>query len=224
MGNKDGWRRIGAGVCLVGAPLIILVGVILHAGLREGPFEDALETVRGASDRWWTGSALQLVGLTLLIGAVLAVVHLCRVGGSDGYGLAGGAVTIIGLASVIAIQALEMLLFLMVQSGQDAGAMRNLAVAVDESNRFALLFVASLGFFIGWLILAYGLYRAEGVPTWVPATQAVGIVLFIGIIPGADPLVIIGVGLQLIALGFLGVQAFQHAGAWSAAERQPASA
>lgn len=216
MGDKDNWRRIGAGICLVGAPLIMLVGFIFQAGLRAGPFEDAFEEVQGASDRWWTGSALGMVGLTLLIGAVLAVVHLCRRGGADGFGLIGGSVTMIGLAAVIAIQTLELMLWLMVQI-PDPDAMRALAVAIDESNRMALLYLVSLGFFVGWLILVYGLHRSQTVPPWVPVVQAVGVVaLAVGIIPGVDALVLIGAALQLVALGYLGVQAFQRAGPWSA--------
>jgi hypothetical protein len=95
--------------------------------------------------------------------------------------------------------------------------MRILAATVDESSRMALVYVVSLGYFVGWLILAYALHRSRTVPTWVPAVQAVGVVvLAAGIIPGVDALVLIGVVLQLVALGYLGVQAFQSAGPWSA--------
>lgn len=217
MGNKDSWRRVGAGLCLVGAPLIMLVGFSIQAGLRAGPYEDQLEEVRGATVRWWTGSAVGLVGLTLLIGTVLAVVHVCRRGGADGFGLIGGTVTLIGLVSVGAITAVELMLFVMALPGQDPDAMRTLAVTVDESNRIALLYVVSLGYFVGWLILAYALHRSRTVPAWVPAVQAVGVVLFAaGIMPGVDALVLIGSALQLVALGYLGIQAFQSAGPWSA--------
>jgi hypothetical protein len=215
MGAKDNWRRIGAGICLVAAPLLMLVGYVIMAGLRAGPFEDELEEVKGAADRWWTGTVIELVAITLLIGAVLAVIHLCRRGGADGFGLIGGTVTMIGLAAVIAIQSLELMLWLMAQPSQDAGAMQSLAVAVDDSNRMALLFLVSLGYFLGWVILAYALYRSEMAPTWVPAVLALGVIAFVGIIPGVDALVIIGAALQLIALGYLGLQAFQSAGPWS---------
>ena len=223
MGDKDGWRRIGAGICLVGAPLVILVAMLVHAGLREGPAEDALETIRGASDRWFTGVVLGLVGFTLLIGAVLAVVHLCRRGGADGWGLVGGTVTIIGLSAVIAIQSLELLLWLMSRPGQNAVAMTALAADIDGSNRLALVYLVSLGFFVGFLILAYGLYRSQTTPGWVPAVLAVGVVAFgAGIIPGIDALDIIGAALMLIALGYVGVQAFQGTGAWDEASGEAA--
>jgi hypothetical protein len=65
------------------------------------------------------------------------------------------------------------------------------------------------------VILAYALYRSEMAPTWVPAVLALGVIAFVGIIPGVDALVIIGAALQLIALGYLGLQAFQSAGPWS---------
>ena len=217
MGNRDNWRRVGAGICLVGAPLIMLVAFSIQAGLRAGSFEDSLEEVQGATVRWWTGSAVGMVGLALFIGTVLAVVHICRRGGADGFGLIGGTITMIGLVSVVAIQSLELMLFVMALPGQDPDAMRALAATVDESNRMALVYVVSLGFFVGWLILAYALHRSRTVPTWVPAVQAVGVVVFAaGIIPGVDALVLIGSALQLVALGYLGVQAFQSAGPWSA--------
>lgn len=223
MGDRDGWRRVGAGICLVGGPLFVLLGVIAQAGLRAGPFEDALEDVKSGSDRWWTGTVLMFVGLTLLIGAVLAIVHICRRGGADGFGLIGGTITIIGMASVLAIQALENLLWLMAQPGQDAEAMQLLARSVDDSNRMGLLYLTSFGFFVGWLVLAYALYRTQTLPTWVPVTLAVGVVAFGGIIPGVDALVIIGMSLLLIALGHLGVQAFQRQPPWSSAPEDAAA-
>lgn len=217
MGNRDSWRRVGAGICLVGAPLIMLVGFSIQAGLRAGSYEDQFEEVQGATVRWWTGSAVELVGLALLTGTVLAVVHVCRRGGADGFGLVGGTVTMIGLVSVIALTAVELMLFVMALPSQDPDAMRILAATVDESNRMALLYLVSLGYFVGWLILAYALHRSRTVPAWVPAVQAVGVVVFAaGIMPGVDALVLIGSALQLVALGYLGVQAFQSAGPWSA--------
>ncbi len=225
MGDKDNWRRGGAGICLVGAPLILLVGFIVQVGMRAGPFEDALEEVRDGPVRWWTGSAIGLVGITLFIGAVLAVVHVCRRGGADGLGLVGGTVTLIGLVAVVAIQGLELLLTIMALPGQDPDAMVILARSVDDSKRMAILFVVSMGYFVGWLILAFGLYRSRTVPAWLPVAQAIGVVAFAaGVIPGVDALGLIGLALQLVALGFLGVQALQSSGPWSAAPAGTADA
>jgi len=89
------FRKIVAGICMVGAPLLLLLSMIVES--RIGTSEDSFVIGRvGDPD---TGSLEQMLlvgGLVLMVPAVLGLMHMLRERESA-LGHAGGAVALFGL-------------------------------------------------------------------------------------------------------------------------------
>lgn len=212
MASGDRVRRIGGAVCLIGAPLVLLVGDVLQLGLVEDDTADQLAQIAESPNRWLASNAAFMVGFVLLIGAVLVLVRLLRAK-ADGYGLVGGALAVIGLMAAAGIvTVLGPVQWLLTQQ-QDREAMVSLMDSVDDSARFSLIFIMSIAFFLGVLVLAVGLFRAQATPAWVAGVLGVGIVVeAVGVIGEITVVAIIGDVLLLAALGWIGWTVLQQAG------------
>ena len=95
LSNSHHFRKTVAGVCMVGAPLLLLLAMIADSAI--GTSEDSYVIGRvGDPD---TGSLEQMLlvgGLVLMVPAVLGLMHMLRERES-GLGHLGGAVALLGL-------------------------------------------------------------------------------------------------------------------------------
>lgn len=205
-GSWDRARTIGGAICLIGAPLALLVGDLLQIDLIEYDDNQKLvDNVFDHPDRWLAANALLMVGFTLLVGAVLVIAARLR-NDADGYGLVGGSLTVIGLmagAGIVTIQG--PVLWLIAHQDQNPEAMLELLDAGENSGRFFAIYLVGLAFFVGTLLLAAGLWRGRAAPVGVPVLLAIGVVLaFVGGPLEVVAASIVGDVALLAGLGWLG--------------------
>ena len=69
------FRRLAAGCCLIVAPVVLLVGALVHPQGKEAAAAH-LAVVAENPGRYYWAHAILLVGLALFLSAVLALMHL----------------------------------------------------------------------------------------------------------------------------------------------------
>ena len=95
LSNAHHFRKTVAGLCMVGAPLLLLLAMIVES--RIGTSEDSFVIGRvGDPDTGSLEQMLLVAGLVLMVPAVLGLVHMLRERESA-IGHLGGAVALFGL-------------------------------------------------------------------------------------------------------------------------------
>ena len=95
LSNSHHFRKTVAGICMVGAPLLLLLSLIVES--RIGTSEDSFVIGRvGDPDTGSLEQMLLVAGLVLMVPAVLGLMHMLRERESA-IGHAGGAVALLGL-------------------------------------------------------------------------------------------------------------------------------
>lgn len=95
LSNAHHLRKTVAGICMVGAPLLLLFSLIVES--RIGASEDSFVIGRvGDPDTGSLEQMLLVAGLVLMVPAVLGLMHMLRERESL-IGLVGGAAALIGL-------------------------------------------------------------------------------------------------------------------------------
>jgi hypothetical protein len=175
------FRRLVAGVCLIAAPVTLLVGALLHPQIeRDGAAH--LAVVAESPDRYYAAHTVLLVGLVLLLFAILGLVHLLR-RGAPALGHVGGGLAIIGLFGPTALVAVDgIAVTQMAQPGSSPEEMAALVDRIKESSGLAAIAGAgALALMLGMLALAYGAWRARAVQPWAAVGIAIGaLVFFVG--------------------------------------------
>ena len=95
LSNAHHFRKTVAGICMVGAPLLLLLSMIVES--RTGTSEDSFVIGRvGDPDTGSLEQMLLVAGLVLMVPAVLGLMHMLHERESA-IGHLGGAVALIGL-------------------------------------------------------------------------------------------------------------------------------
>src|SRR5918998_6543527 len=95
LSNAHHLRKTVAGICMVGAPLLLLFSLIVES--RIGASENSFVIGRvGDPDTGSLEQMLLVIGLVLMVPAVLALMHMLRER-EGAIGHLGGAVALIGL-------------------------------------------------------------------------------------------------------------------------------
>jgi hypothetical protein len=175
------FRRLVAGICLIAAPVVLLVGAIVHPQIEDAG-AGHLAVVAENPERYYAAHAILLAGLALFLPAVLGLMHLLRER-ATAFGHVGGGLTMIGLFGATAVVAVDGIA--VSQMGQPEANVEEMAALIDRIKESAGLravaVVGALAFLLGVLMLAYGLWRARGVQSWTAGAIAAGaIVVFIG--------------------------------------------
>lgn len=196
-------RRLIAGISLIAAPALLLAADVIR--------------VIGGFD--FESSVVAWVSFVLFVLAVLGVTHLLR-NRADYLGLIGGAFCLVGAmagAGIVTIFRLNAVL--------TAGGDGNLAPVFESAfnARPALqtsIFMPSVLFPLGFIVLAVGLYRARVSSVWLALLLAFGGLLYpIGRAVGVTAALLGGDVLWLVSLGWLGWQILTRVENWE----QPAS-
>jgi hypothetical protein len=198
------FRKTVAGLCMVGAPLLFLIGSIVSPELDSN--ESALiASASEHADRWLASALLVMAGWTLLLVATLGLMHMLRERGVA-YGHAGGALAIIGCLAGIASASLSLVVWQMGAEGADSGQMAALLDRVTGTAGSAIPLVV-LGFAttLGFLVLCWGLTVERIAPAWETGALAVGAIVFaVASVAYAAPLFIVASAFTLIGLGAIG--------------------
>jgi hypothetical protein len=193
-----------AGFCMMAAPLLLLVATVIQPEHRDGEGAQ-LQVIAADADEWFAAQTLGLVAIALAVPLVLGLMHMLR-SREVAYGHVGGGLALIGLVAFAGLTGIGMALREMAQSA-DPGAMALLLedVREDTAMMFALYLPAVIGFTLGFVALAVGLYRARAVQSWMAVCVGVG-TLLVGIeqVAFTDWLGIVGAAVSFVGLASIG--------------------
>jgi hypothetical protein len=187
------------GSCLVAAPVLLLVGGLLHPQETTDPVRQ-FEIIAGSADRWELSHWIITASMLLMVGAVLGLAHELHEERPT-EGIVGGAVALVGVLALFAVAAAETVVIPELGRSSEAGAAA-LYERIFEfgSTRWTVLLVAVLLLPIGLVAMSYGLYRARVVRTWAAGALGLGAVLFAVALP-TGVAVLFAVGLAAMVIG-----------------------
>jgi hypothetical protein len=199
------FRRLVAGFCSIAAPLVLLVGALVHPPSKD----DAAEHLAVAADnldRQYAAHVIILAGIVLFLPGVLGLMHLLRER-ATAFGHLGGGLAMIGLFGATAVVAVDgVAVWQMAQPDADAEEMAALLDRIKDASGFrAVAAVGAVAWALGMLFLAYGLARARAVQTWLAGGIAVAaIVLFLAQVADSRALFVVAFALYVVSLAPLG--------------------
>jgi hypothetical protein len=201
--DSQHFRKTVAGVCMVLAPLMVLVAFAISPPLETSATKQ-LAAASGHVDRFYISTVAAFVGLALFLGAILGLIHMMRERGTA-YGHIGGALACIGLLFTMAGFSGQLMIWLMAKDGVTASD-ANLLHRFIHSGGVAPFMIVGYLLAVGLVVMAVGLYSARLVDWWMAALVAVGPVLVEVAFPAhALWMAIVGASFMLVGLGSIGL-------------------
>ena len=198
------FRKLVAGACMVLAPLLLLVAMVIH------PESDTSEAAQVAViadnlDAWYLAHLLVLVAIMLAVPAVLGLMHMLRER-QVALGHVGGGLGLVGLVAFTCIVAIDGFVgWQMGAAGDRAEMVALLERLYDTAGVTIPTFFMSFAFTLGMLCLVLGLYRARAIQSWMAAFIAVGVlVLAVAGTAAIGWMAIVGAAFLFVGLGSVG--------------------
>ena len=170
------FRKMVAGLCMMLAPLLVLVGEIFHPEIKSDASEQFGVVVANA-DEWATAHVFLFAGVVLAVPAVLGLMHMLRER-QVAFGHMGGGMALLGLMALGAVIGIEMTLWQMAE-----GSRAEMVALLERMNDAAAIivpfYVLSLFTGLGLVVLGIGLYRAHAVHGWAALSVALAGALFL---------------------------------------------
>jgi hypothetical protein len=196
-------RKLIAGACMVVAPLVLLVAMVIH------PASDTNEATQVATiadnlDAWYVAHLLAFISIGLMVPVVLGLMHM--LGEREvAFGHLGGGLAMVGLLAFAGILGMEMAMWQMVAGGSTREAVGLLERLNDTTGIVIPFLLVSFGFSLGLACLAYGLLRARFVQSGMAIFVAVGAIVFgFAIGTAMNWLAIVGAAFLVVGLGAIG--------------------
>lgn len=162
-------NRVGSGLAMIGAPLLLLVASALgppHTASERLP--DQLPHIAANPDRFLAFTLVGLLAVTLHVPAVLGMAHLLR-RESPLLALSGAALVVVGSLSLAVVQGVQLVEHQMIHRLADRDQMVALLRRVEDGLGLKIVLGGLLlGFFLGWVVLSYGLFSTRVVPRAIP--------------------------------------------------------
>jgi hypothetical protein len=198
------FRKMVAGACMMLAPVFLLVATVVHPETKTDEAAQ-LAVIADNLDAWLVAHMFALVAIALTVPAVLGLMHMLRER-EVSFGHLGGGLAMLGLLAYVGIVALEGFAGWQMAEVGNREAMVALLQGIYESAAIVIpFFVVSLGFAIGMVCLAFGLYRARAVQSWMAICLAIGAVLLaISGFAAMNWIGIVAAAFLLIGLGSIG--------------------
>ena len=196
-------KRIGAGLCIMVFPLMLLAGFITHPNILS--FRMVTDVTEWSAE--WRNSAMFHVGHLLVMFAVPFIIVACVQlmslldGSRAWYGVFGGILGIFG-AFMLAVDkgALTFVLTAFRDlSDTDFAAITPALQAIFDREGWLWITWGFITLPIGFIILALGLIRQGAVPRWQGICITVGLLLLIN----PDIEIISSAGAILMGVGFI---------------------
>ncbi len=165
--DANNFRRTLAGLCLIAAPLVGLIGALITPQFT-GDIGEELATISDQPVLWLIGTFLTLLSFLLLTPAVLGLVHLLSKH-SVTLGHIGGGLVLLGAFFHAAIIGFALVEVPLVESGIERTQMVAFANQMYEGAAFLMILFPFLAFYLGSIILAVAVWRARVAPLWVAA-------------------------------------------------------
>ena len=203
LSDSHHFRKTIAGMCMIGAPLLLLVGMVIHPE-RKSDVGDQLAVIADNTDAWFAAHLIVLVALVLSVPAVLGLMHMLRER-EVAFGHIGGGLAMLGLLATTGVVAIDGFVGWQA-AASPSSEMTALFERVTETAGVVIPFFAmSLAFTVGMLFLAAGLYRARAVQSWTAAMLGLGAIVFaIGSVVPSDVLSIVGAAVLFVGFGQVG--------------------
>jgi len=204
MSTSERLRKGATGVCLVIAPLGLLVGLVLHPAESMDAAEQ-LGIIAGDANRWAMAHFILAASAVVLVGAVLGLAHLVHER-RPGQAIAGGAMGVVGAMSLCAVAFAEATYGAEMGRAGAGGGVSDAFGAVAASPSSLVILVGALMGPLGLVVLGSGLYTSAVVPRWTAIALMVGgVCMVIGLPIALMPLAIVGSALQLVGLAPIGI-------------------
>ncbi len=200
------FRRTLAGICLITQPFINLISVAISPRQSTNTPEQ-LATIGAHPTRFLIANLLDLVWLFLLIPAVLGLVHLLRTRGAL-LGHIGGGFVLAGAVGAAAYRGVNLAQLQVAQSDLNQGQVLA-AFGQASLGSIVVVLISALGLFIGYALLAVGLWRTRAAPRW--ASGLIVAFLLVDIIGlaaagGTKGVLLVAHTLFLVGQGWIGVK------------------
>lgn len=206
--DANNFRRTALGLCLIAAPLVGLVSALMIPQFTGGMGAE-LAAISEHPGRWLISGFLNLISFFLFMLAVLGIAHLLR-HRSVVLGHVGGGLVLLGAFFHGAIIGYALVEVPLVESGGARDQMVEFANGMYESTAFMMILFPFLSFFLGWILLAIALWRAQVAPLRVAATLGVApLSEFFGPEMVSPELMF---ALFLIGLGYVGLKVLRISG------------
>jgi hypothetical protein len=197
------FRKTIAGACMVVAPLVLLVAMVIHpaSDMNEAT---QVATIQDNLDAWYVAHLLALISIALTVPAVLGLMHMLRER-EVAFGHVGGGLAVLGLLAFTGIVAMELVMWQMAAGGSTAEAVSLLERLNNTAGIVIPFVIVSFGFTLGLACLALGLYRARAVQSWMAISTAAGAILLgVGFGTAMNWLAIVAAAFLVVGLGAIG--------------------
>lgn len=203
LSNASTFRRTGAGLALILAPLMLLLGDILSPAWSDDTAEYARQVAESTSAQSLSG-VLYTIAMPLMLAGAIGLASCIR----------GRGVTLANIALVLAVLGLGTFPALTATSIVDVAAINavgeeGLASLIDAGEDSAaflvVLLFALVGSLLSLLLIGIAVWRSGLAPWWVGVALIVTAVLLIAG-GSSQVLAIVASALSVIGFGYLGVR------------------
>jgi hypothetical protein len=195
-------KSVTAGAMILGPVALLAADSIWPT--HGSTVKDWLGQFESAPTRGLVSAMMGVVGVLLMIGAITGVAHMLHER-SPGTAVLGGALTIVGLVSIIVLVSMSgTVMYEMTRAGHDRAQMTSL---LDDLASGALVpfYVGTVFATVGAIILGVGLLRAKVVAAWSAwAFMAGALVSQVANPMGMKPLIVLADVLFVVGLGSIG--------------------
>jgi len=170
------FRKMVAGVCMVLAPLLLLVGAIVHPGFETDEAQ-MLASAAGSLDAWYLAEMFFLISIVLAVPATLGLMHMLRER-HVAAGHVGGGLALVGLLAFTGVTAMQLVVWQMAQPQLERGQMVSLLQGVnDATGIFIPFYLCTFALALGYVVLAWGLAAARAISPVMAGCIGLGAVL-----------------------------------------------
>jgi hypothetical protein len=143
--------------------------------------------------------AFLFVGAILMVPAALGLMHMLRER-EVAFGHVGGGLSLVGLMGMAGL------------IGMDVGGTTDLVDRVDHLTGVGnWMFVATMGFGLGMVMLGMGAFRAHAVPSWAAACPMIGGLAFdVALLAGSGGIAIAASAAMLAGIGTTGFMVWRE--------------
>lgn len=196
------FRRTAAGLALIAASLMFVAADVVRPSSSDDNAGYSRD-VAANPDAFAAAGVLQVLGFSILVIGIVAIVHLIQ---GRGVTLAhiGGALALIGLGAFPAL-AMTGIVDSIAAETLGASAHATLIEGFEGSAAAAVVLLVSLaGALLGAVLIGAAVWRSRLGPWWVGVSIIAGTLLLA--VPSSQALFLLGDVLHLIGFGYVGVR------------------
>ncbi len=199
--DAGNFRRTVAGLCLIAAPLVLFLALLIH----PGEVGTGVQTEAEYPGRVLATNLLIVLSSVLFVPALMGLLRPIRERGVL-FAHLGVGLALIGVIGHAVWAGFRIVLVGMIQSGVDQEQLSAMVEGGPPNAGFvAVLLMFMIGFFLGLIFLGVGLWRSRVAPRWVALSIALAPLL--DFLPDDNKvLLLIGPALVVVGFGWVGLK------------------